>query len=61
MSENQTNTQPPKTKSPYKCPMHNTWMRKGHCEQCALAKDRREAAKLLEDGVIKPKIKIGKL
>jgi hypothetical protein len=36
-------------------------MRKGQCEPCALDRDRRQRAQDLENGVIKQKIKIGKL
>ena len=44
-----------------KCPIHNAWMRKGKCEPCMLAEDRRKKAALLEEGIVQPKIKIGKL
>jgi hypothetical protein len=37
------------------------WIRKGKCEQCLMAEDRRRKAAELEAGIVKPKIKIGKL
>ena len=44
-----------------KCPIHKTWMRKGKCEPCMLAEDRRRKAAELEAGIVKQPIKIGKL
>jgi len=46
---------------PQKCPIHKMWIRKGKCEQCLMAEDRRRKAAELEAGIVKPKIKIGKL
>ncbi len=46
---------------PQKCPIHKTWMRKGKCEPCLLAEDRKRHAAEIAAGVVKPKIKIGKL
>lgn len=46
---------------PQRCDIHKTWMRKGKCEPCMLAEDRRRKAAELEAGIVKPKIKIGKL
>ena len=46
---------------PGRCSIHKTWMRKGKCEPCLLAEDRRKRAADLEAGIVKPKIKIGKL
>ena len=55
-----TQTQKPIT-DPRKCKMHNMWMRKGQCEICRLAADQAQAKQDAINGVIKPKIKIGKL
>lgn len=46
---------------PYKCPKHNTWMRKGHCEPCRMAEVAKEKAMHAALGIIKQPIKIGKL
>jgi hypothetical protein len=46
---------------PQRCPIHKTWMRKGKCEPCMLAEDRRRRAAELEAGIVKQPIKIGKL
>jgi len=35
-----TENKPKRPPHPYKCTIHNFWMRKGGCELCALARDK---------------------
>lgn len=45
-------------KSPYKCPAHNMWMRKGQCEMCRLAADKKQQEQEKQMGVEKQEVVI---
>lgn len=47
--------------SPYKCPMHRMWMKKGQCEMCRLDADKRRAEQEKLTGAHKPEVRIGKI
>jgi hypothetical protein len=47
--------------SPYKCPMHRMWMKKGQCEMCRLEEDRRRIELEKLTGAHKPEVIIGKI
>jgi hypothetical protein len=59
MTENLSN-QHPKT-SPYKCPRHGTWMKKGHCERCAMEADERKRELARVGGSNTPPVRIIKI
>ena len=59
--EKSTQTERTRPKSPYKCPMHNMWLRKGQCEICRLEADRAQAKLNRERGIVPQPITIKKL
>lgn len=63
MSEYPKSIQPmtPTIKDPRKCPAHNYWMRKGQCELCRMAQDKKQKELEQITGSNKPPVKIGKL
>ena len=46
---------------PARCVKHKTWKRKGVCEMCRLAADRKLKEQEALTGSHKPEIKIGKI
>lgn len=50
-----------RSKSPYKCPAHNMWMRKGQCELCRLALDKQRQELEKQTGSAKQEVIIKKL
>lgn len=43
------------------CPAHRMWMRKGQCELCRMAQDKKQQELEQITGSNKPPVKIGKL
>lgn len=56
-----TPSEPTRPKSPYKCPAHNMWMRKGQCEICRLELDKRTRAAEQQHGSNKQEVIIKKV
>lgn len=51
----------PKPTSPFKCPAHRMWMRKGQCEICRLELDKRTRSAEQQHGSNKQEVIIKKV